>query len=106
VPVTRCGRPLAVGHQFTHPGGRPAPLLASPAQVGDHLDGEAEFLAELAQGVHITGVAVAEPGVAADHDLLGPERVHQDLLDEPARAPQGQLVGERHHQHGVQPGGP
>ena len=74
-------------------------------QVLDDVDLETVQLAQLAQGADVTGVAVAEPGVGADHDGARVQRVDEHALHEALGRPLRQLVGERHDQRGVQPGG-
>ena len=113
VPVTRCGRPSARAAPSTSPSASASRTPVEDQRAADACGCRSSrtstskpcTLAQLAQGAHVTGVAVAEPGVGADHDGARVQHVDEDALHEALGRPLGQLRGERHDQRGVQAGG-
>ncbi len=93
---------IARGKEVAHAAGGPTTPFADVLE-GEHL--EAVFGAEPAQRVDVAGVANTEPGVLAHDDHARAQRLDEHLDHEVLRGPLGELVGELHDQHGVQPGG-
>src|ERR1035437_4730239 len=93
---------VARDHQGANTARGPATPLADVRQ-GEHF--EAVLCAELAQGVDVAGVANTESGVLPDDHHAGTQRLDEYLDNEALRGPEGELMGELHDQHGVQPGG-
>ena len=78
--------------------------VAALAEVVQGDDLEAVRGAELAQRADVAGVADAEPGVLADDDRAGAERLDEHGADELLGGPLGELAGELHDQHRVEAG--
>ena len=110
MPTTRCGTAedaggrgdVTGGEGLAHRGRGPALALA---HVLERDDLEPEGRAQLAQGLDVAGVAVAEPRVDPDDDDVRLEPVDEGAPDELLRGLPRELGRERQHEQAVDAGG-